>query len=105
MSSNLDSKVVNSKYYDTLLYPIVTEKSQLASEYNKYYFSVSVSSDKPLVKTAVEKVFDVKVDSVSIINRKGKSKTFKGIKGKRKSNKIAIVTLSKGQNLDIGVFS
>ncbi len=84
-----------------VLAPHVTEKSAMAAELrNQYVFKVVKDASKPEVKAAVEMMFDVKVDGVTISNVKGKTKR-SGMKlGKRASWKKAFVTLSEGQEID-----
>ncbi len=95
------SEVDLNKSYKIILKPIVTEKATRLSEFNKVVFSVPESSNKIEIKGAVEKLFSVKVSSVNTINIKGKSKRFKGIMGKRNNLKKAIVTLEKGNTIDL----
>ena len=95
--SNLDL----NKSYKIILKPIVTEKATRLSEFNKVVFSVSLSSNKVEIKKAIEKIFSVKVACVNIVNIKGKTKKFKGIEGKRNNQKKAIVTLQKGNTIDL----
>ena len=64
-------------------------------------FSVSLSSNKIEIKKAIEKIFSVKVKSVNIIKISGKLKRFKGIMGKRNDIKKAIITLEKGNTIDL----
>jgi len=90
-----------NKSYKIILRPIVTEKATRLSEYNKVVFAVSEASNKIEIKAAIEKLFSVKVSSVNIINLKGKTKRFKGIMGKRNNLKKAIVTLEKGNSIDL----
>ena len=90
-----------NKSYKVILSPIVTEKATRLSEFNKVVFSVSLSSNKAEIKKAVEKIFSVKVSSVNVVNIKGKVKRFKGILGKRNNIKKAIVTLEKGNTIDL----
>lgn len=84
-----------------VLAPHVTEKSAMAAELrNQYVFKVVKDASKPEIKAAVEMMFDVKVDGVTISNVKGKTKR-SGVKlGKRASWKKAFVTLSEGQEID-----
>lgn len=92
----------SSFYYEIIRFPLVTEKSMKLSEENKVIFKVSKFADKNNIKEAVEKIFNVKVVDVNIINQKGKKKVFKGVKGIRADFKKAVVTLEKGQNIDLG---
>lgn len=92
---------MNHNLYDVIRNPIITEKTTMLSEYRKYTFKVLPEANKDLVKKAVELVFGVKVQKVSISNQKGKTKRFKGIMGKRSDLKKAIVTLEKDQSIDL----
>ena len=87
--------------YDIIRKPVISEKSTLLGSNNQYVMEVQKASDKPAVKKAVEKIFSVKVKSVNSHNRKGKNKTFKGVKGQRNDRKFVIVTLEKGQEIDL----
>jgi large subunit ribosomal protein L23 len=87
--------------YDIIQSPLVTEKSQAGSENSKVTFRVSPFSDKVKVKKAVELIFGVNVKKVNIIVVKGKVKLFRGRPGKRNDVKKAIVTLAKGQVIDV----
>lgn len=89
------------KAYDIILSPHVTEKSTIVSEYDQVVFEVARSASKPEIKEAVEKLFDVKVKAVNTLNRKGKVKRFRGVKGKQKTRKFAIVTLNEGDRIDV----
>lgn len=92
---------VKNHYYDTILSPVITEKSTIVSEYNKVIFRVAVNADKSTIKEAVEALFKVKVTQVNTIKVKGKTKRFKGTLGRRPDYKKAIVTLEDGQSIDI----
>ena len=87
--------------YDTLLSPIITEKSTLVAEENKIVFQVPLSATKPDIKEAVETLFKVEVTKVNTIVVKGKTKRFRGRLGRRNDFKKAIVTLADGQSVDI----
>lgn len=86
--------------YDLIHKPLITEKTTILSEQNKYVFKVATCASKPLIKKAVEAIFEVKVKSVNMINQKGKVKKFKGTLGRRSDIKKAIVTLENGYNID-----
>ena len=105
MDNSLKTKVMRdldlNKSYKIVLRPIVTEKATRLSEFNKVVFAVSVKSNKIEIKKAIEKIFSVKVSSVNIVKIKGKTKRFKGILGKRNDIKKAIVTLQKGNTIDL----
>ena len=62
------------KHYDTIIAPVITEKSTTASEHNKVVFRVATNATKPEIKAAVEALFNVKVTAVNTLNRKGKNK-------------------------------
>lgn len=89
------------KHYDTIVAPVITEKATLASEHNQVIFKVAKTATKPEIKEAVEALFDVKVKSVNTLNRKGKKKRFRGIAGRQKDIKKAIVTLQEGHSIDV----
>ncbi|PID61323.1 MAG: 50S ribosomal protein L23 [Gammaproteobacteria bacterium] len=89
------------RLYQVLLAPHVSEKSTIASEMEgRHTFRVARDATKPEVRKAVEKLFDVKVDSVQIINVNGKVKRFGATVGKRSDWKKAVVRLAEGQDLD-----
>ncbi|MGD0533402.1 MAG: 50S ribosomal protein L23, partial [Methyloceanibacter sp.] len=75
--------------YDVILSPVITEKSSMASESNQVVFKVRRDATKPEIKAAVEQLFKVKVLAVNTINRKGKTKRFRGVKGKQQDIKKA----------------
>jgi large subunit ribosomal protein L23 len=89
------------KHYDTILAPVITEKATLLSEKNQVVFRVPLTATKKEIKEAVEKLFNVKVGAVNTIVRKGKTKNFRGVPGKRSDTKNAIVTLLAGQSIDV----
>lgn len=91
----------NFNSYDILKHPVITEKSTTLSANNQVVFKVSPKATKPLVKAAVEDIFNVKVNGVNIINVKGKNKRFRGFVGKRSDVKKAIVTLAEGNTIDV----
>ena len=87
--------------YDKILSPIVTEKSTNLSEQNKIIFKVHKKANKNNLKTNIEKIFKVNVIKVNIINKKTRIKTTRGKKVRVKGFKKAIITLKKGQNIDL----
>jgi large subunit ribosomal protein L23 len=89
------------KYYDTIIAPVITEKATIQSEQNKVVFRVPLSATKKDIKEAVEKLFNVKVGAVNTIVRKGKTKQFRGVPGKRSDHKNAVVTLLDGYSIDV----
>ena len=87
--------------YDKILSPIVTEKSTNISEQNKIVFKVPTKANKKNLKTSIEKIFKVNVTKINIINKRNRIKTTRGKKVKIKGYKKAIITLKKGQNIDL----
>ena len=87
--------------YDKILSPLVTEKSTNLSEQNKIVFKVHTSANKKNLKSNIEKIFKVNVTKVNIINKKARIKTTRGKKVRVKGFKKAIITLKKGQNIDL----
>ena len=97
----IDMRISQNKAYQIILNPIVTEKATQLSEYNKVVFAVPINATKLEVKSSVEKIFSVKVETVNTILLKGKTKRFKGILGQRSNLKKAIVTLAPGNTIDL----
>lgn len=89
------------KHYDTIVAPVVTEKSTLLSEQNKVVFQTPLKATKDEIKAAVEALFKVKVTAVNTIVQKGKKKVFRGVQGRRSDTKKAIVTLADGYSIDV----
>ena len=87
--------------YDTILSPVVTEKSTSLSEQNKIVFKVPKNSNKLVLKKNIEKIFKVNVIKINILNKKSKNKFTRGRKVKIKGYKKAIITLKKGQSIDL----
>jgi|TARA_B100001964_G_scaffold120643_1_gene133984 large subunit ribosomal protein L23 len=87
--------------YDSILNPFLTEKSTNLSEMNKVVFKVNRSSNKRFVKKSIEKIFKVNVVKVNIVNKQNRVKIVRGKKIKVRGYKKAIVTLKKGQNIDL----
>lgn len=90
-----------ARHYDTILSPVIAEKTTLLSEQNKVVFKVANDATKDEIAAAVEELFKVKVTKVNTIVTKGKTKRFRGIVGRRNDVKKAIVTLAEGQSIDI----
>ena len=95
------SNNVTAAMYDTLVRPVITEKSMVSSEAGKVVFMVPLSATKDEVKAAVEAIFNVTVKKVNTIKQFGKAKSFRGHVGHRADYKKAIVTLAEGQNIDV----
>lgn len=91
----------NYQYYDLIRKPLITEKTTMLTEQNKFTFTVAKIGKKSSIKTAIEKIFEVKVKKVNILNVKGKTKRFKGRIGRQSDMKKAIVTLEKGYTIDL----
>jgi large subunit ribosomal protein L23 len=92
---------IDTRHYDVIVSPVITEKATALSEHNKVVFRVRKDATKPQIKAAVEKLFDVKVTGVNTLVRKGKTKRFRGTVGTQSDVKRAIVTLAEGQSIDI----
>ena len=85
-----------------ILAPVISEKSTfVADKHNQVAFRVARDATKPEIKAAVEQLFKVKVLSVNTILRKGKTKTFRGVRGKQQDVKKAIVKLAEGDKIDV----
>ena len=87
--------------YDVILAPVITEKATNITGNNQYTFKVPLDATKPEIKKAVEGLFSVKVMAVNTVVSKGKTKRFRGILGRRSDTKKAMVTLAKGQRIDV----
>ena len=90
-----------SELYDVIRKPVITEKATMASEANGLVFEVAIDANKPLIKEAVETLFNVKVKAVNTTVTKGKVKRFRGQLGTRKDVKKAYVTLEDGHMIDV----
>jgi large subunit ribosomal protein L23 len=99
------SKLNSDELYQVLIAPIVTEKSTLAAEkYDQVVFQVLPSANRYDVKAAVEQAFEVEVESVKILNVKGKTKRFGQTLGKRNDRKKAYIKLKEGSDIDFAEF-
>jgi large subunit ribosomal protein L23 len=87
--------------YDVIIAPVITEKASAVSEANQVVFKVRRDATKPEIKDAVERLFNVKVLAVNTLTRKGKTKRFRGIKGRQQDTKKAIVRLAEGDKIDV----
>ncbi len=88
-------------YIDSIRSPIVTEKATILSEQNKTVFKVHEKANKKTIKKNIEKLFNVKVVKVNIINQKTKVKIRQGRRSYKSGYKKAIITLKKGQSIDL----
>ena len=91
----------DARHYDVIVAPVITEKATFASEQNKVVFKVAKNATKPQIKAAVERLFDVKVESVNTLVRKGRNKVFRGVRGTQSDVKKAVVTLAEGHKIDV----
>ena len=87
---------------DTIIAPNITEKSTSLSEFNKVVFKVNKGASKKAIKKSIEKIFKVTVIKINTINLKGKTKLVRNKKAFKPGFKKAIVTLKKGQSIDLG---
>ena len=88
-------------HLDSIIRPIITEKATILSEQNKTVFKVHKKANKKNIKKNIEKLFKVNVVKVNIINQKTKIKMKQGKKSFKSGYKKAIVTLKKGQSIDL----
>ena len=88
-------------YLDTIISPNVTEKSTSLSEFNKVVFKVHKGANKNSIKKSIEKIFKVNVIKINTINMKGKVKLVKNKKSFKPGYKKAIITIKKGQSIDL----
>jgi large subunit ribosomal protein L23 len=92
---------IDTRHYDVVLSPVITEKSTMLSEHNAVVFRVAGGATKPAIKAAVEALFDVQVTKVNTMVAKGKTKKWKGRPYTRSDVKKAVVTLAEGQSIDV----
>ena len=88
-------------YLDTIISPKVTEKATSLSEFNKVVFKVHKGATKNSIKKSIEKIFKVNVVKINTINLKGKRKIVRNKKASKPGYKKAIITLKKGQSIDL----
>ena len=95
------SKFDEGRLMQVLVAPIVSEKAtHVADKTNAVTFKVLQDATKPEIKAAVELMFEVKVDSVQVVNAPGKAKRFGNRAGRRSDFKKAYVRLVAGQTID-----
>ena len=92
---------IEARHYDVIVAPVITEKATYATEMNQVVFKVRMDATKTEIKAAVERLFDVKVEGVNTLIRKGKRKVFKGQRGQQSDLKKAVVTLADGDRIDV----
>jgi len=88
-------------YLDTIISPNVTEKSTSLSDFNKVVFKVNKGANKNNIKKSIEKIFKVNVIKINTVNIKGKNKLVRNRRAFKSGYKKAIVTLKKGQSIDL----
>ena len=101
MVKKSEQKQMNAALCDIIMRPVITEKAMKSAENNQVTFVVSLDATKPQIKKAIESVFGVEVKSVNTLRQAGKVKSFRGKMGVRSDVKKAIVTLAKGQTIDV----
>jgi len=87
--------------YDKIISPLLTEKTTNLSEQNKIVFKVPSGANKKNLKSNIEKIFKVNVTKINIINKQNRVKLTRGRKVKVSGYKKAIITLKKGQSIDL----
>ena len=93
--------ITKTSLYNKIISPIVTEKSTNQSEQNKIVFKVPDGANKKNLKKNIEKIFKVNVTKINIINKQNRTKVTRGKKVKVSGYKKAIITLKKGQSIDL----
>ena len=88
-------------YLDSVISPVISEKSTTLSEFNKVVFKVNKGASKVSIKRNIEKIFKVNVIKINTINIKGKTKVVRNKKISKTGYKKAIITLKKGQSIDL----
>ena len=88
-------------YLDTIISPNITEKASSLSDFNKVVFKVNKGASKQTIKKSIEKIFKVNVIKINTINIRGKTKLVRNRKSFKSGYKKAIVTLKKGQSIDL----
>lgn len=100
----MDKMKATFRDYDIIRYPVLSEKSTKVLETsNAYVFVVDKTATKTEIKSAIEKIFGVKVVSVNTSITKGKMKLVRGVPGRRSDIKKAVIRLKDGDKLDLGV--
>ena len=101
MIKKSEKKSLTPKMTDILVRPVITEKAMKSAENSQVVFIVAAKATKPEIKAAIEGVFGVEVKAVNTLVNKGKVKMFRGKPGVRSDVKKAIITLAKGQTIDV----
>ncbi len=101
MNGQVKANLSNERLLQVLVAPIVTEKATFVAEKNQHIaFRVLPDATKPEIKAAVELLFKAEVESVQVLNVKGKAKRFGRFTGRRRNERKAYVALKEGQELD-----
>lgn len=101
MNGQVKANLSTERLLQVLLAPIVTEKATFVADKNQQIaFRVVPDATKPEIKAAVELLFKAEVESVQVLNTKGKQKRFGRFMGKRRSERKAYVSLKEGQEID-----
>ncbi|HBU07171.1 MAG TPA: 50S ribosomal protein L23 [Candidatus Magasanikbacteria bacterium] len=95
------TKKINGQAYKVLLSSVISEKAAIAESHNSYTFSVEKAATKVDVRNIIKQIYNVKVLKVRIMNREGKAKNTRGKKGRTSDWKKAIVTLAKGETVNV----
>ena len=94
-------KFSEERLMKVLLAPVISEKATFVAEKNEQIvFKVLPDATKPEIKAAVELLFKVQVESVQVLNRKGKVKRFGRFVGRRRNERKAYMSLKDGQEID-----
>ena len=101
MNGQVKANLSTERLLQVLLAPIVTEKATFVAEKNQQIaFRVVPDATKPEIKAAVELLFKAEVESVQVLNTKGKQKRFGRFMGRRRNERKAYVCLKEGQEID-----
>ena len=98
----MNGEILDGSQFNTKVINItITEKATSLSEFNKVVFKVHMGASKRSIKKSIEKIFKVNVIKINTINLKGKTKMVRNKKSKKPGYKKAIITLKKGQSIDL----
>ncbi len=99
--ANQKPTLSKDQLYGVILSPVITEKATQGSQHNQVTFRVRTDASKPVIRAAIEGLFNVKVKAVNTVNVRGKTKRFRGYLGHRSDYKKAIVSLADGHTIDV----
>jgi large subunit ribosomal protein L23 len=99
--ANQKPALSKDQLYGVILSPVITEKATHGSQHNQVTFRVRTDASKPVIRAAIEGLFNVKVKAVNTVNVRGKTKRFRGHLGHRSDYKKAIVSLAEGHTIDV----